>query len=83
MELNSRARTRLVDNMDTKSKIKSFGSLLNDAKRGDLSGWKLAYELGNGLRRYCLRDEKGGIYDCYEYKGSRTIYDPMMKAVSF
>jgi hypothetical protein len=64
-----------------KSKISSFAKKLNGALAGDLSGWKLAYERSDGLRRHCLKDPSGNVYDAYSYDGSVHVYDPEMRRV--
>jgi len=55
---------------------------MNAAKSGDLSGWKLNYELDNGLQHYCLKDETGMIYEAYVHGRSVQLYDHNMQLVA-
>ena len=68
--------------MDNITEISSFVRKLNEALTGDLSGWKLAYELSDGLRRYCLRDDDDRVYDAYVCGRCCRVYDPDMRVIA-
>jgi len=68
--------------MDNVTEISSFAKKLNAAVAGDLSGWKLDYELADGLRRYCLRDDDDRVYDAYVYDSRCRVYGPDMQVIA-
>jgi len=68
--------------MDNEHSISNFAEELKNALSGDLSGWKLVYRLGNGLKRYVMKDHLGRVYDAYVYRWNIRILDPDMQVVS-
>ena len=49
---------------------------------GDFSGWKLVYELKNGLKRFCTKDDRDRTYDAYVCGRCVCLMDPELQVVS-